>query len=203
MMQLTINILHLSADKVIELGPKAIETEEKRRQAYLEQMAVQRAKFVVHDGFVDMPVFKGIARSHKNIIQYAKDRQMPMICVAEDDIQFTHPDSYKYFLKNMPDEFDLYFGLIYHGSISDSHRVMNGFSGGLSLYICKSSFYDTFLNISDKNHLDNQLGEIAWNQKYYVCPEMVCIQAGGYSYNHKRELYYDEYLRGKKMYGGS
>lgn len=201
-MQLTINILHLSAGKVIELGPKAIATEEKRRQAYLEQMAVQRAKFFVHDGFVDMPVFKGIIKSHKAIVQFAKDNKMPKICIMEDDCQFTHPDSLKYFFKKMPKEFDLYFGLIYQGEISDNHRVINGLSGGLTLYVVHEKFYDTFINCDESNHIDYKLGQLAWNQQYYVCYPYVCIQPGGYSYNHKRELYYDEYLRGRILYTG-
>jgi len=197
-----INILHLSADKCIELGPQAIAAEEKRRQSYLEEMATQRAKFVVHDGFVDRPVFKGISKSHKQIVQYAKDNNLPSIVIMEDDCKFTHPDSYKYFLKNTPQDYDLYFGLIYHGSINEEYRVMNGFSGGLTLYRINRRFYDTFLSVSYKNHLDNQLGELAWNHKYYVCPEFCCTQPGGYSYNHRRELYYDEYLRNKVLYTG-
>lgn len=198
-----INILHLSADKCIELGPQAIATEEKRRQSFLEEMATQRAKFIVHEGFVKQPPYKGIILSHKTIVKYAKEMKMPEVCIMEDDCKFTHPNSFKYFLKNKPKDFDLYFGLIYSGEISDENRVVNGFSGGLTFYIVHERFYDTFINCDESNHIDNKLGELAWKYKYYVVPEFCVIQpSGNYSYNHRRNMNYDEYLRDKVLFAG-
>lgn len=197
-----INLIHLSPLQVNQTYPREPVAEETRRQSFMEEMATQRAKYMVHDGVIDRPPFKGIAKAHKKVIQYAKDMKMKMICVCEDDIKFTHPDSYKYFLKNMPEDFDMYMGLIYHGEISDTRRVMNGFSGGMTLYIVKEQFFDTFLNVSENNHIDNNLGELAWDHKYYVCNPFVCTQSGGYSFNKKQILYYDEYLRGKTLYAG-
>lgn len=197
-----INIIHINENQVSNTYPNWVEAQQKRRQLYLEEMAEQRAKFVVHDGVIDKPTFKGISKAHKKVVQYAKDNKLPMIVIMEDDCKFTSPNSYKYFLEKLPEDFDMFFGVIYHGDIGDEHRLMNGFSGGLTLYAVHERFYDAYLNVRDNFHLDNCLGELAVNHKFYVCDPFVCYQVGGYSYNHRKVLYYDEYLKGRKLYTG-
>lgn len=199
---MTINIIHLNEQQVSDKYPTWIEAQQKRKQSFMDQMAIQRARYKVHDGFVERPVFKAIAKSHKNIVRIAKESNLPMVAIMEDDCIFTHQGSYKYFLSRMPKEFDLYFGLIYHGTIGEDHRVLNGFSGGMTLYIVHQRFYETFLNVKEDFHIDNRLGELASDHKYFVCDPYVCYQAGGYSYNHRKVLYYDEYLKGRQLFNG-
>lgn len=197
-----VNIIHLSSDQVIPLGEKAIASEVLRRQSYLEEMATQRAKFQVWDGMIDKPAFRGISKIHKRIVRYAKNRNFHRCIIMEDDCKFSHPNSLKYFLSTVPQEYDLYFGCVYQGEVGENHRLLNGFSGVLTCYIVNSPFYDTFLKINSEAHLDNAIGEIAFSRKFYVSDPMICYQADGFSYNHSKQMHYGKYLDGRKLFTG-
>lgn len=188
-----INVIHLSEDQVSDMDANSIATEVLRRQSYMEEMAGQNTRHIVWDGIIDKPVFKGISKSHKAIIKHAKDKNIEQVCVMEDDCKFSHHNSYKYFLQNIPQEFDLYTGLVYQGEIGEDNRLLNGFSGILTFYICHQRFYDTFLKLNPEKHLDNALGEIAFNHLFFVCLPMVVTQLNGFSYNHKKNMNYDQY----------
>lgn len=197
-----LNILHLSASQISHLGEAAIEAEVIRRQSYFEEMATQRTGYIVWEGIIDKPAFKGISRGYKRIVKYAKDNNMPMTVLMEDDTKFSHEDSFKYFVSHLPKDFDLYFGVIYQGEIGEDNRVLNGFSGGLSLFIINSPFYDTFLNMNPEDHLDRALGEVAFQHKFYVCKPEVVYQMNGYSFNHRKPMKYDNFLEGKELFTG-
>ena len=65
----------------------------------------------------------------------------------EDDVYFPAQDGFEYFLKNKPDDFDIYLGGIYLGSdkVKEmNQRIRHRFSG-LHCYIVHERFYDTFL----------------------------------------------------------
>lgn len=195
-----VNIIHVPKSLCFtekEEGVEAI-----RCQSYMEEMAMQGARYMVWDGIVDKPVFKGISQSHKAVVKYAKENKFESVCIMEDDCKFSHPDSLKYFKENMPKDFDLFFGLIYQGEIGEDNRVLNGFSGGLTCYVVKKSFYDTFLQVKSSWHLDNVLGEIAHKHKFYVCNPPICKQMNGYSLHHEKEMKYDQYLEGRELFSG-
>lgn len=50
---------------------------------------------VLKDSVVD-----SISASHKMIIQYAKDNGLKKVCIAEQDLTFTCPTAWQYFLDN-------------------------------------------------------------------------------------------------------
>lgn len=179
-----------------------LERREDRLQQLLRQMEWNKVPYIIHEG-IDDPnnVKQAITKSHKKIIQYAKDNQLDSICVAEDDIIFTNQFSYKYFIEQTPKDYDLWFGLVYHGDVNEERRVVNGMSGILTLYRVHNRFYDHFLEQADNEHLDRGLGNYCHKFKFYVVPEYCCKQSGGYSDNLRQVMYYDVYLEGKKLYG--
>lgn len=53
---------------------------------------------------------RGIAKAHKQIIRWAKDQGLDSIIIAEDDLKFTAPGAFAFFIENEPTNFDIYLG---------------------------------------------------------------------------------------------
>lgn len=175
-----------------------------RRQSFLEEMNTQNIAFNIWDGItVYKESCRNISAAHKAIVRVAKEKKWPYAIIAEDDIKFSHPNSWKYYLSQMPKDFDLYVGLMYDGITDGNGRIITtkGMSGTNTLYCISERFYDFFLAIDDSKHLDRELGKFATLNKYILCEPMVCYQMNGYSSNFKRMMNYDAYLQDKKLYG--
>lgn len=139
--------------------------------------------------------FVGIGEAHKQIVRYAKENKLPSICIAEDDLYFFAPGAWDHFLKNIPQDFDIYLGVIFHGLKEDN--TTDDFCG-MTLYVVHERFYDTFLSLPEVNHIDRSL---AGKGRFVVCDPMVCSQKGGYSFNKRRRDTYERYLVGKRLFG--
>lgn len=147
--------------------------------------------------------FIGISESFKKIVRWAKDNRLPYVLVGEDDLKFTHPKAFEYYLQNRPKfhtHYDLYFGMIYEGEIDNNNRLFQGFSG-MTLLTVSSRFYDFFLDIRNTNNIDRELGKFAQEKTYLVCPEFVCYQSDGFSDNKKNDATYGHLLKDRKMFG--
>lgn len=146
---------------------------------------------------------RAICTGHKRIIQYAKDEGLPSIIVGEDDLIFFAPGAFKYFVDSIPNDYDLFMAVIYNGSLEpETFRVLNGFSGGMSLYVCHERFYDFILNeVPDDCHIDRFCGDHSHRHKYYQCNPIVGHQSGGVSDNLRKVMYYDAYLEGRSIFG--
>jgi hypothetical protein len=127
--------------------------------------------------------------SHKEIVSYANRQDMPEICIMEEDVMFTAPDGWQYFLTHKPAEFDLYLGGAYGLSEAEYACVASG-SGpvrierfaGLHCYMISQRYYDTFLNLPTQMHIDNQPGMGV----FYVCAPFAALQHPGWSSNVRR-----------------
>lgn len=171
-----------------------------RLASFIGQAWEQGFEYSIWEG-IETPqfVFVGISNSHKQIIQDAKHKGLKMVTVAEDDVKFSAPGSWKYYIDNIPDSFDLYFGSVYKARIENG-RITHGFSG-LTLYTVHERFYDVFLSMKEMNHLDRELGRFAYKYEYRVCEPMVAFQSDGYSDNRKQFESYGHLLEGIKLFG--
>lgn len=153
------------------------------------------------EGVISTTPAKGINQSHCNIVRWAKENSLPYVIIAEDDLVFSCPDSWQYFLSKLPppNQYDLFLGMVYSADIEDG-KITNGFSG-LTMYSVPAHFFDFFLSIPDHVHLDRHLGMTAFEHRYLVCEPMVCLQTGGYTDNLKREMHYKPYLDDKEFLG--
>ncbi len=138
---------------------------------------------------LDLPQ-KGISKAHKQVVRDAKFRKLKEVLICEDDILFSRNDSLDYFLKNKPTNFDIYLGGIYEGQLRKNNTVID-FSG-LTIYIIKESFYDTFLSIPEEVNLDRGLRN---KGNYVACNPLIAKQLSGYSDNLKRYCDYTENLK--------
>lgn len=142
--------------------------------------------------------FVNINKSHKKIVAEAKSRNLKSIVIAEDDLRFSHKDSLKLFGYYLPEDYDMYFGMIYTGVIQDT-RIVHGFSG-LQFYCINERFYDIFLSAPDNKHLDIWLGQKCHEYKFYCCDPFICYGKSGYSDNFKRQWVFDENKLPRKLY---
>lgn len=143
---------------------------------------------------------RGINLAHRQIVQYAKDNNLPFTIICEDDVKFFAPNAFKYFIDNTPQDYDLFFSMIYVGDITDN-RITSAFSG-MTMYAINNRFYDFFLSLPESIHIDRELGKYADQFKFMVCDKFVAEQIPGKSDNsHTVTTSYRPYLKGRKIYG--
>ena len=171
-----------------------------RLETLMKELEVQKiSDYKIWEGIVieNIP-FLGVARSHKQIINWAKMNGLPEVLILEDDIKYLGAGAFQYFIENKPKNFDLYLGSVFHGNIKADGSVED--FAGLTMYIAKQGFYDTFLALNEMNNIDR---ELAHKGRYIVCDKMVCSQWGGYSENKKTFVEdYDHYLEGRTLFTG-
>lgn len=199
MNQETLNILHLKFTGNSQLDKVC---EERYNLLMQELSKAGVGNYALWNGFYEKGnTKKAIHLGHRQIVQFAKDNHYEYCLIAEDDIVFTHPDSYRYFLQQVPSEYDLFMGLVYSGEIKDN-KVMNGFSGGLSLYRINRCFFEEFLSMPVDTHIDRQLGLTCYKNRYYVTPKYCVEQRGLYSFQLRKPMNYKPYLDGQLKYEG-
>lgn len=145
------------------------------------------------DGIIHPNSRTGICRAHKQIVRFAQMNNFPSTIIAEDDLHFTSPNGWNYFLSQIPESYDLFLGGVYSGFIIENK--VSKFSG-LTLYSISSRFYDIFLSMPENINIDNALGG---KGEYFVCSPFVCKQHNGFSDNVKKEVNYDNFLKKKKF----
>jgi len=145
----------------------------------------------------DIP-YKNINKAFKKVVSYAKENNLGEIFIAEDDCVFSSYQSFEYFIKKKPENFDLYLGMVYSAQVDDCHRILNGYSGNTLVCIHKN-FYDFFLSAPNDVHMDRWCGQHAFEKLYYVCHPFVCKQLNGYSDNRRANSIYDPLLIGKEF----
>lgn len=143
--------------------------------------------------------YVNVMRAHKNVVRFAKDNDLEKVIVGEDDIRFSAKGAWEYYLSSMPDDFDVYLGMIYCGNIPDN-RVTTNFAG-LQLYTVHKRHYDFFLDAPETMHLDMYLGEWAYKHDYFVCDPFVCYGEPGYSDNTKQMWNHAHCNLPNKLYG--
>jgi len=167
-----------------------------RRESIIKQMELEGiTSYKIWDGIPHVQPKIGINRAHKQIIQYAKDNNLPEIIIAEDDLVWSGSGAWKYFLDNKPNDFDLYVGSYYSGS-HDGDNIVTGLRG-LTLYCCSFRFFDKFLSLPESMHIDGAIS--LSGAKVIVCDQFVCRQAAGFSDQRKRHA--ENKIVGQKMFG--
>lgn len=140
---------------------------------------------------------KSINLAHKQIVEYAKIAEWDEVCVGEDDLKFSSPGAWNYFLKNKPCDFDMYLGGIFLG-IPDENNVVKAFTG-MSCYVVAKRFFDTFLSVPDEDHIDRSLDGLG---RYVVCNPFVVTQYDGWSANTGKMETYTKLQEGRIFFNG-
>lgn len=138
---------------------------------------------------------RGIAKAHKQIIKWANNQNLPSILIAEDDIKFTARQAFEYFIKNEPNDFDLYLGGITHGKINTDNSVTD--FAGTHFYKINKKFYNTFLSLPEDKDIDRSL---AHKGKFIVCNPFIAIQQNGFSDNQRKYQNYELYIQNRQLF---
>lgn len=180
-----------------------------RRNFLIKQLAQQKVQHRLWYGFkVDGKPFTGISRAHKQIIDFAKNSQLPYVTVAEDDIKFTSPKSWKYYIDNMPEEFDIYLGSVSGGVVDEAAGTVAWWSG-MILYTVHQRFYDAFLKADEQKNIDKWLSGTGLEEierllgrppVYKICYPIAAICVDGFSDNSKKEVSHDQYFKAYKQF---
>lgn len=149
-------------------------------------------------------VYQSINWSHKNIVSEAKHKNLPEVCIMESDVLFPAADGWKYFLRDMPEDFDIYLaGQYMHNmepfrtnSLFSHHHSVNTIVG-FHCYIVKARYYEQFLSVPDDGHVDC----LQTGGTYRVCYPFAAIQRPGWSANAKGNVDYNTLLGKEDVYG--
>jgi len=172
-----------------------------RQQRYdtlMKELASQNiTDYKIWPGVEDKVPHTGISRAFKAIVQDAKDKELGMVCIGEDDLRFSAPGAWQYFLENIPAYFDMYLASFYSGMITFDNRIEN--FRGMSLIIVHQRFYDKFLSIPEDKNIDNALDGLG---EYFVCPQWVATQHPGFSDKDQKMVNYDSKIPKERLFKG-
>lgn len=134
---------------------------------------------------------EAISESFKTVIREAKERGDKEIVVFEDDILFTSPNGWKYFLDHKPDNYDVYIGGSYFIQNDTEYKPplvkVKSWVGNQMLMISQR-YFDRWLNTDSKNHCDTAQSGLG---EFYVCFPFVALQRSGWSANAQAIVNYN------------
>lgn len=139
-------------------------------------------------------VVESINASHKMIVRKAKEDGLKEVCVVEDDVFFPAEDGWAYFLKNKPEDYELYLACSY-GGYSEKQPI------GFHLYMVHEQFYDKFLSVPDNAHIDTAMWWLG-KDKFVFCYPFPALQRAGFSANNMSHADYNKVLKDEDVYGG-
>lgn len=145
-------------------------------------------------------VVKSINASHKMIVNWAKDNKMDYVVIAEQDLHFSCPTSWEYFLRNKPFNYDIYLACSYIKNSIPNTEVLENLICGFHLYILNSCYFDTFLSVPDDQHIDTAVGDLKGN--FVFCKPFPALQRVGFSANNKTIVNYNAILQPEDIYKG-
>lgn len=146
-------------------------------------------------------VVESINAGHKSIVRKAQEQGLPFVVIGEDDLMFTAPDAWEYFIKNIPDSYDLYLSCSYVKNAIPNSDVIDNLICGVHLYVVNGCFYEKFLSVPDTEHIDTALGDLKCN--YVFCKPFPCLQRSGFSANNPGEpVNYNSILQPEDIYRG-
>lgn len=175
------------------------------RQDRYEELQLQ----LKSQGITDIVYFEGEVHRHnrkrgitigfQKIIKYAKDNNLERCTIIEDDIKFFHPNSFNYYLSQIPEDYDVFWSMYFCGSNDENFRI-NDKCSGMTLFTVHNRFYDFIINMNPDCHIDRYITSLHKDFVLKVCPLIPCTQSGSKSDNSMRKCDYSPYLEGRELY---
>lgn len=160
----------------------------------LERQGIKEGEFEIWPCLLLNDVVSAINKSHKMIVEDAKEKGLSEVCICEDDLFFPAQDGWQYFLRNKPLEYDIYVAATYILPVELKKLC------GFHLYCVSSKFYDTFLSTPNNVHIDTYFDTIPGD--YHICYPYAALQRPGFSSNNKAYTNYNAILKDEHVYGG-
>lgn len=148
----------------------------------------------------DVP--ESISESFKMVIRDAQEKGLEEVCIWEHDNFFTQSDGWEYFLKNKPDEYDIFVS----GSYLTDNRYdwkppyvkVDAYVGNHCILV-HSKYFQKWLDTDPKKHCDTVHNN---NADIKICFPFTALQRPGFSantmamVNYNAMLYDNEVLKG-------
>lgn len=158
--------------------------------AELKRQGIDNYEIYHCDKIQNKPIVECISESFKSVIREAKERGESEICIMEDDIMFPSEHGWEYFIKNKPDNYDIYIG----GSYLIDNRLefkpplvkVDSYVGN-QILIVHERYFDTWLNTNEKEHCDT----VHRNGLFYLCFPFIGLQRSGWSCNSQAVVNYN------------
>lgn len=139
------------------------------------------------------PSYECINASHKKIVRWAKEKELSECIIMEQDCTFPSKYGWQHFLNNKPQEFDIYSAATYVEDTNNKNILC-----GFQLYIVNNSFYDAFLSVDDKLHIDTEVANLKGD--FHVCRPFAALQRPGWSSNNMAQVNYNSLLKPEDIY---
>lgn len=152
--------------------------------------------------------FTGISRSHKQVVEFAKNTCLEYCIIAEDDVSILSKKAWQYYLDNMPEDYDLYLSTISGGVVDEKTGTVSDWSG-MILYTVHQRFYDAFLKADEEQNIDRWLSCKGLDEiervlgrlpVYKICYPIAAICVDGFSDNSNKEVSHDQYFYAYKKF---
>ncbi|WP_288983729.1 hypothetical protein [uncultured Flavobacterium sp.] len=173
-----------------------------RYELLIEQLKIQGiTDYVLWDNPIGQSMKERrmcVNAGHRKIVQYAKDNNLPKIIIAENDLTFTDKGAWQYYLDNEPNDYDLYLGMIYIGTIENNRLISD--ACGFTLYTIHERFYDRFLSVNPQHHIDRDITSFFDKYKFMLPPKFVCYQNATQSDNTMGRPDLTRFLKGRELF---
>lgn len=184
-------------DLIVNVIHDALRTD--RHHLFLMEAAQQGFNFRVWDAVKSGKPKENISLAHKQIIRFAKENNLPEVCVMENDCHFTSPTSFNFFISKKPTDYDLYLSSVEYGRINGDNTIQD--FAGFQLYFCHEKFYDTFLEADPTKDIDRMM---ARKGKFIVCQPFATVQHETISDNSRRKIHSNAKLYfNRTLYNGT
>ena len=197
MNQKKLNIIHLDYRK-------------ERRASFMKQIIEYKISACIWPGIKAELPWTGISRAYKQVVQYAKNNNLPFVILADDDFLLSCPESYQLFLGDMPEDFDIWLGGASGGTVDENFnnvkepnaKYISHWSGTF-FFAVHERFYDCFLSADETKNIDRWLGTNALEQienelgrkpVYKVRYPFICTCIDGISDNSGKFMAHNRYF---------
>lgn len=141
------------------------------------------------------PTRTAISIAHKNVVEWAANEGVEEICIAEDDVWFPSEDGWNYYLKNKPEEYDLYLAGITRGEIKNN--ITKRYTGQFCYFI-HERYYETFLRTDERMDIDGAQSD---RGLFKVCYPFAAFCYPGWSCNARGVMDHSHLLIGREIHG--
>lgn len=153
----------------------------------------------------------GISEAHKAVVRKAKEQKWEFVIIMEDDIKFTHPDSFglfMHFVMLAPKDIDILMAGLYTTNTFEPYSIPTLMKvsdvSGFHCYCVFEHAYDRFLEAPNSHHIDKWTTGKNLGKLNTVCvhPFLAIQQDDFYSDNKKQVKNYSHLLKKYKLYNG-
>ena len=156
----------------------------------------------------------GCSLSHLELLKYAKEQNMDHILIMEDDIMFTRPQMFLYYLNNFLTKHKNFDVLLIAGNNMGQYNRLDNFCVKITKcqtttgYLVKSHYYDRLIQnyeegisnlklnsaLLNKYAIDQHWTRLQLHDRWYLLTPLTVTQKPDYSDIEKKEINYNNLM---------